>query len=149
MDAIEHLAEAVLAAAGDGGLAEADPLGQDLAQRLLHRLAVEQAFQRVEACLGADRVDHLGAFGLEGLGDVPGDGLLVRDAEDEEGLSGGAEEGHRSGGLVDEGEGEADGQDGLAVERPSVHVTSSDSCVRLRPGVRSARAQMVSSVTSV
>ena len=48
VDAVEHLAQPVLRAPLDRGLAELDPFQQHLAQRLLHRLAVQPDRREVD-----------------------------------------------------------------------------------------------------
>ena len=48
VDAVQHLVQPVLRAALDGGLAELDPLGQHLAQRLLRRPAVQPDHRQVD-----------------------------------------------------------------------------------------------------
>jgi hypothetical protein len=52
VDAVEHLAQAVLGALLHGDLAEGDPLDQHLAQRLRHRAAVEPDHRQVDRRAG-------------------------------------------------------------------------------------------------
>ncbi|MPM60661.1 hypothetical protein SDC9_107513 [bioreactor metagenome] len=68
MDAVQHLVQAVLRAACNRGLAEADPLFQHLAQRLLHRFAIQADHRQVD-----------GRRGLQaGVRQQRGDQLLLR-----------------------------------------------------------------------
>jgi hypothetical protein len=49
MDAVIHLAQAVLGAAGDGVEAKADPLAQNIAQRFLSRLTIGADHHQIDA----------------------------------------------------------------------------------------------------
>ena len=74
MDAVQHLAQAVARAPLDGGLAERNPLGQHLPERLLHGYAVQADHGQVDRrrCFQAgvrqQRGDQLGLFDAAGLG---------------------------------------------------------------------------------
>ena len=69
VDAVEHLGQAVLGAAGDGLHAEADPLAQNLPHALEHGLAVGAHHGQVDRHRGFEA----------GVGQQRGDELLLRD----------------------------------------------------------------------
>ena len=70
VDAVQHLLQPMLAAAGDGGLAEGDPLFEHLAQALLRRPAVQPDHGQVDRRRGFQA----------GVGQQRGDQFLLLDA---------------------------------------------------------------------